>query len=209
MDRPSRFKPMTFALAAAGVLAAWTALLPDAVRPANFAAIGAVALFTAARLGFGAALVVVTAALAIKELGVYLIHGWPPYPLSWFYFLGYAALGLLLRKTESPLRIGGTAVAASLLFFLVSNFVSWLEQALPYGYSLAGLMDCYAAAIPFYRGTLAGDLCFSAALFGLHAVLSRAYFPAERPAHPPHSTSTARRTSTVFCAPRAPASPPL
>ena len=51
---------------------------------------------------------------------------------------------------------------------------------MPYGYSLAGLADCYAAAIPFYRGTLVGDLVFSGGLFAAHAVLSRAYFPAER-----------------------------
>jgi hypothetical protein len=51
---------------------------------------------------------------------------------------------------------------------------------LPYGYSLAGLLDCYRAAIPFYRGTLAGDVVFSAGLFAAHAMLSRAYFPAER-----------------------------
>jgi hypothetical protein len=65
-------------------------------------------------------------------------------------------------------------------FFLVSNFVSWLTQALPYGYSLDGLINCYAAAIPFFRGTLLGDVGFTAALFSAHAALARAYFPAEQ-----------------------------
>ena len=54
------------------------------------------------------------------------------------------------------------------------------EQAYPYGYSFAGLLDCYSAGIPFYRGTLVGDVIYSATFFGLHAVLSRAYFPEER-----------------------------
>jgi hypothetical protein len=180
-DRQPRLKPMTLALAGAGVLAAWTALLPETVRPENFAALGALALFAAARLGFTTALAVLTLALGVKELGVYFLRGLEPYPLSWLYLAGYAAAGwVFLRRTESPLRIGAVALGCSLGFFLVSNFVSWLEQALPYGYSLAGLMNCYEAAIPFYRGTLAGDLMYSAGLFGLHAVLSRAYFPAER-----------------------------
>jgi hypothetical protein len=178
---PSRVKPMTLALAGAGVLAAWTALLPESFRPWNFSAIGALCLFAAARLGFWPAVGVLAVALGVKEVGVYLVHGFPPYPLSLLNFALYIGLGwLFLRRTESPLRIGGTAVAASLVFFLVSNFAAWLEQAYPYGYSLAGLLDCYGAAIPFYRGTLAGDLVFTGALFGLHAALSRAYFPDER-----------------------------
>ena len=48
-------------------------------------------------------------------------------------------------------------------------------------------MNCYAAAVPFYRGTLLGDVLFGASLFGAHAALSRAYFPAERVAAVPHA----------------------
>ena len=181
-DRPARDKPMTLALAGVGVLAAATALLPESVRPWNFAAVGALALFSAARLGFYPALAVTTLALALKDLGLYLNHAWwEPEPLAWLCFAGYAVVGrAVLRRTESPVRIGATAAAASVLFFVTSNFGSWVSQALPYGYSPAGLLDCYRAAIPFFRGTLSGDLIYTAAFFGLHAVLSRAYFPAER-----------------------------
>jgi hypothetical protein len=38
---------------------------------------------------------------------------------------------------------------------------------------MAGLAECFSAAIPFWGRTLAGDLLFTAVLFGLHAVLSR------------------------------------
>jgi hypothetical protein len=178
---PSYFKPMTFALAALAVLAAATSALPQSVRPWNAAALGALILFATARLRLSLALPICALALAVKELGVYLQFGWQPDPLTWFCLAGYAVLGwALLRKTESPLWIGGTTVGASLLFFLTSNFGSWLAQSLPYGYSFEGLVNCYVAAIPFYRGTFLGDVTFSAVLFGAHAVLSRAYFPAER-----------------------------
>ena len=182
-DRPFWTQPMTLALAGLGVLAAWTTLLPESVRPWNFSAVGALALFAAARLPLRQAVLVLVVALGVKEVGGYLVHPewYTPYPLAWLYFAGYFAAGrLLLRHTESALRIGGTAVGVSLLFFLVSNFVSWLEQALPYGYSFAGLVDCYRAGVPFYRGTFAGDVLYTGLLFGLHAVLSRALFPAER-----------------------------
>jgi len=35
---------------------------------------------------------------------------------------------------------------------------------------LAGLGQCYAAAIPFYRNQFAGDLIFTAAFFGIPAL---------------------------------------
>ncbi len=179
--RPSWFKPMTLAIAGVGILAAASTFLPESLRPWNFAASGAVALFAAARLGFLPALAVIAVALAVKDLGMYVRHGFEPYPLSWVLFAGYAAIGwLFLRNTESPVKIGAATFGASFLFFLTSNFVSWLEQAYPYGYSFAGLLDCYSAGIPFYRGTLVGDVLYSATFFGLHAVLSRAYFPEER-----------------------------
>jgi hypothetical protein len=176
------WKPMTFALVlGVGGLAASSVLLPESLRPWNFAAIGAVALFAAARLRFVQALIVLAAMLAVKDLAIFAKFGWPPEPMSWVAFLGYAAIGFaFLRKTENPAFIGGGAVAASLVFFVVSNFGSWLMQALPYGYTLAGLAECYEAAIPFYRGTLVSDVLCTAALFTAHTALSRAWFPAER-----------------------------
>ena len=175
------FKPMTLALAGLAVLAAMTAVLDPDMRPWNLTAIGALALFATARLRFSVALPLIVATLALKEVGVYLRFGYEPYPPAVLCFALYAALGYgLLRKTESPLKIGGTALGAGVLFFLVTNFGAWLEQSQPYGYSLEGLMNCYIAGIPFHRGTILGDMVFSAVLFGAHAVLSRVYFPLER-----------------------------
>lgn len=180
------FRPMTLALAGLGVLSAWTALLPESQRPWNVAVVGAIGLFTAARLPFNQALAVLALTIGVKDVSIYLTFGWPPAPLSWLAFAAYLLFGRLwLRNTESPPRIGLAALSGSFAFFLVSNFGSWLSQAQPYGYSLAGLMRCYEAGLPFYRGTLIGDLFCTAALFSLHAALSRAWFPAERVAAQP------------------------
>jgi hypothetical protein len=181
-----RFKPMTLALAGVAVLAAGISLLPDSIRPWNLSPIGALGLFAAARMGFWPGVAFTALALGLKDVGYYIIHGWPPAPLSWLCFAGYIAIGYAcLRRTESPVKIGAATLGGGLIFFLVSNFISWLEQSLPYGYSFQGLLDCYTAAIPFYRGTLVGDVVFTGLLFGAHAVLSRAYFPAERVAEEP------------------------
>ena len=180
-DQPSS-KPMTLALAVVAVCAAAVSMLPPAYRPWNLSPIGALALFAAARLGWKQAIVLAVIALALKDIGVYRQHGseFTPHPLSWLCFLAYVGCGWFVRRTENPLALAGTTLGAGLVFFLVTNFVAWLEQALPYGYSLAGLKNCYVAAIPFHQGTLVGDVVFATALFGAHAVLSRSFFPAER-----------------------------
>jgi hypothetical protein len=41
-------------------------------------------------------------------------------------------------------------------------------------------MQCYIAAIPMYGRTVASDLLYSGALFGLHAWLSRMVARSER-----------------------------
>jgi hypothetical protein len=192
MDAPtqppakSNFKPLTLALATAGlalVVAVTVGFqrLPTEYRVWNLSVIGALGLFAAARLGLGVGIAFTAFAIALKDIVYYrMTDWWEPYPLSWVYFACYALAGWhFLRRSTSAGRIAGTALGTSLGFFLVSNFGSWLEQALPYGYSFEGLLNCYAAAIPFYRGTLLGDLIFTGAFFGAHAVLS-AYFPAER-----------------------------
>lgn len=66
----------------------------------------------------------------------------------------------------------GMSLTASLAFFIVTNFSVWAwsvygdsPMAL-YEASLSGLVSCYLQALPFFRYTLAGDLCFSLSLFG-------------------------------------------
>jgi hypothetical protein len=97
------------------------------------------------------------------------------YPFSWdlFFTWGwYAAMlwmGTALRENAKPLRIAGAALTGSVSFFLISNFGVWAATNI-YAKTLSGLMACYAAGVPFFRGTLEGDLLFSAVMFGLPVV---------------------------------------
>jgi hypothetical protein len=164
---------------------------------ANFAMVGALALFAGARLRLPWACLVTLAVMAVSDA---LLYWWrdfeviyrPSYlsgvSLGYVSFLVYVLLGRALRHTGSPWRIGGLALAGSVQFFLISNFGAWLAQALPYGYTFQGLVDCYVSALPFFRGTLIGDLVFTGVLFGAHALLSRTVFPAERVTRPEGAT---------------------
>jgi hypothetical protein len=54
------------------------------------------------------------------------------------------------------------------LFFLATNWAVWQFQS-DYEPTLAGLAACYAAAVPFYRAMLAGDVFYLAVIFGCYA----------------------------------------
>ena len=63
----------------------------------------------------------------------------------------------------------GCSLVCSLLFFLGTNFMVWASSSW-YEPTAAGLMKCYASAIPFFRYTVTGDALFSTVLFGSYAV---------------------------------------
>jgi hypothetical protein len=68
------------------------------------------------------------------------------------------------------MRVGVCAMGATGVFFLSTNFAHWLFFG-GYSLTLAGLFECYVAALPFAKYTLFGDLAWSAVFFGGHAAL--------------------------------------
>ena len=82
-------------------------------------------------------------------------------------------IGWAIRTRISVLPVAGAALASSILFFLISNFGTWLLSGM-YPLTVSGLAVCYVAAIPFFQNTVAGDLFFSGLLFGGFALLERA-----------------------------------
>ena len=93
----------------------------------------------------------------------------PDHLVSWLWYAGALGLGTLLRRNAGALRLVGASLAASVSFFLLSNFAVWLVWQM-YPKTLAGLAACYVAALPFFRNSVAGDLVFTAAFFGMPAL---------------------------------------
>ena len=158
------------------LLAILTAILCAAVlrlvpHPPNFAPITAMALFSGAYLGrrplaFAAPL----GAMAMSDAIIGFHSGMP------FVYASVAAivlLGWLALSRITVLRLAGAAIASSVLFFIVTNFGTWLLSGM-YPMTGPGLAACYVAAIPFLQNTVAGDLFYTAVLFGAFALLERA-----------------------------------
>ena len=85
-------------------------------------------------------------------------------------------IGFWIRNRRSALRIASAAVASSMVFFVITNFGVWALGSL-YPKTIAGLVMCYAAAIPFFQNTLLGDALYTAVLFGGFALAEKS-FPA-------------------------------
>ena len=97
-------------------------------------------------------------------------------------------LGAKLRENKKPLWIMASALGSSVAFYLASNFAVWAAWPGMYPRTLAGLIACYEAAIPFFRGTAISDLFFSLAMFGIPALQ---HAMAGRTATAPNDTAAA------------------
>lgn len=147
----------------------------------NFAPVAALALF--AGYFFGSTVLALCVPLAVMALSDWVLGSYDWYMMALVYgMLALPALaGPWLRRTFNLQNRGkvaalmpvgglvGSSLIASVLFFLVTNFGVWMWFG-SYELTFSGLVQCYAAAIPFFRYTLAGDLMFSVVLFGSYAV---------------------------------------
>ncbi|HVZ94894.1 MAG TPA: DUF6580 family putative transport protein [Phycisphaerales bacterium] len=87
----------------------------------------------------------------------------------------YASLAFpaLLRKLPgaklSAWRTAGASVLGSLFFFITTNLAEWTMMG-HYKKTVDGFIECFAAALPFFWNTLAGDLAWNTAFFGAYAL---------------------------------------
>lgn len=133
---------------------------------ANFAPIAAIALFGAVYLKPRYALLVPLLALVLSDIALGFdslasrlsVYG---------SFLIVGLIGLAIRKRKNVATVAGAAIAGSIVFYLVTNLV-WLYPPVMYPHDLAGQLSSYYNALPFFRGTLLGDLFYTGILFGTY-----------------------------------------
>lgn len=150
-------------------LAIISRLLP---HPPNFAPIAAIALFGGAMLSNRTlAFLMPFVAMLISD-AVIGFHA--HMPVVYGLFLITVLLGFALRDRVKMGSVIGASLFSSTLFFLGSNLAVWYGSAF-YSQDWAGLMACYAMAIPFFQNTILGDLFYSGALFGSFFWISQRY----------------------------------
>lgn len=69
------------------------------------------------------------------------------------------------------IKIIGSSLCASVIFFLVTNF-AFLYSTYPH--TIAGILTAYTNGLPFFRGTVMGDLSYTVGLFGAYQLATYA-----------------------------------
>jgi len=105
-----------------------------------------------------------------------IIHSgfYPYFWMTYIGFLAYPALGYISKDTKSKLLL---LPLSSFLFFLISNFGSYLAM---YPHNIYGLISCYTNALPFYVNTLSSDIVFGYGALALIAVAQKVHMHTPR-----------------------------
>ena len=155
----------------------FAAIMRIVPHPWNLAPVGAMALFSGAVIR-NRVMAFVFPLLAMLA-GDFFVGFHILMPVVYASFLISTAIGFWVRERRSAVRVGGVVLLGAIQFFLITNFGVWMFSNF-YPKTLAGLMACYAAGVPFFWNTLAGDICYSALLFG-GLFLAERLVPAFRP----------------------------
>lgn len=148
----------------------------------GFSPVIAIALFS----GFivrqkGVSFLLPLLALFASDAVIQFLYSQDLFPYAGFYsgqwknyllLLSCTLIGWALKgKSYSSLSVG--ALAAPVVFFLVSNFSVWAGPQLTYPKDFSGLMTCYAAGLPFFRNSLIATLAFLPGILVLYNYMVR------------------------------------
>jgi hypothetical protein len=146
----------------------------------NVTPVGASSLFAGSRIGGYLAYLLPVAVMAATDPIVGHAggaHGGYTFgsPLIYASLMINVFIGQRVVRNVTAMRVGVAAFLCSLQFFLMANLATFIDPVAGrlYTRSFAGFVDCNVAGLPFWGRTLAGDLFYSAALFGVYAWLAR------------------------------------
>ena len=165
------------------------AIISGSTALSNFAPLAAIALCAAAYFPTKFKFTVPMIALLISDVVLNVSYGFSlfsPFVIS--HYIGFAlvgGLGWLLRNRASVKTLLPASIAASVIFYVVTNAVSWLFDP-GYAKNFAGLIQAVTVGLPqygatpswmFFRNSVVSDLLFTG-LFILCFHLGRATEPA-------------------------------
>ena len=122
------------------------------------------------------ALVFMAITMLLSDYLLAYIKGYPAFgSWTWFTYSAFLAivyLGAYLSSNVKWIRAILFVMASSFGFWLWTNLGTWLLSGM-YPTTLAGLMACYVAALPFLKNTLLGSLIWMLIFLGSFVMLSK------------------------------------
>ena len=115
------------------------------------------------------------------RLTTYVYHypfHWQGYVITWAWYAAAMVLGqILLHAKTTFVRGAAAALLGPTSFFIVSNYGVWASGMNGYPHTLAGLVTCFVAAIPFYRNDLLATSIVLAVALGAPVLVRRLRAP--------------------------------
>lgn len=131
----------------------------------GFSPVAASGLFAARMLRIPVLAVIVPVAAMALTGWVFGADDWRIALVTYAAIAMPALLGMASRRWSGVVPVLGAMLAGSLTFFALSNFAVWAFSGI-YPLTMAGLAQCYVAALPFLDKTVLGDLIWTGVLFG-------------------------------------------
>ena len=143
----------------------------------NFTAMGGALRYFGARRSWREMLPPLAVLMATDYyLTVFVYHyafRWQGYVPTWGWYVAAMVLGqILLHAKTSFVRVGAAALLGPTSFWLVSDYAYWVTGEL-YPRTLAGLVTCLVAALPFYRNDLISTGIVAGLAFGVPVLVRR------------------------------------
>jgi len=143
----------------------------------NFTAVGGALLYFGARRPLREMLaplaVLMTTDFYLTTFSYHDAFRWQGYVTTWAWYAAAIVLGsILLRARATWFRGVVAALLGPTSFFIVSNYAVWAGSGM-YARNWSGLVQCYAAAIPFYRNDLISTAIVLGVAFGAPALVRR------------------------------------
>ena len=135
----------------------------------NFTPIMAIALFAGVYLGKRYAVILPIVIMLISDIfiGFYAIN---LMIVVYSCFILVGLMGLIIKKYKSAETILAGSLLGAVLFFLTTNWAVWQFSSW-YTRDLAGLIQCYTLALPFFKNTLLGNIFYTGILSGSYELI--------------------------------------
>lgn len=152
------FKNIALIVVLVSLAVSWRVINHNFQIAPNLELVTVVSVLAVLIIGWKAALIVPITTMVLSDL---IIGNSSIFIFTWssFAIIGFGALMLrkLNNKPKSQIFYSAIfAISSSFFFFLVTNFGVWAQGWYPA--TATGLVDCFLAAIPFYRTMLVGNV---------------------------------------------------
>jgi hypothetical protein len=144
-----------------------------APHPANFAPLGAIALFGGLYLPRRFAVITTLSSLFLSDI----IIGFYNWKIMLVVYISFATIAWISTKIKHSFgTILTTSLLSSILFFITTNAAVWAFGTM-YAHTVSGLVQCYAMALPFFRNSVLGDLFYTGIFVTTYQLVVRANLP--------------------------------